>query len=702
MQRYLNDEPVQACPPSAGYRFRKFARRNRPRLAQAAALGLLLSGAGAFAWHTDRQAAERRAEKEDRERDERARLGRNAEAVLALLGQCEDALRGEQADRAAIAFGAAERRAGEDRAEELTGRLARCRADLALLRELDDVDTFRWNVAGRSIPDNKAVSVRWRAALAQYGVTPDATSLADAAVRVNGSLVRNRVLAALDGWLVNDRSAGLLAVLRAADPDPYRSTVREALVAPDAPAVTALTGRPEALAQPAGFAAALGRLAHVPADRRRAVLESALRARPGDLGLLMGMGRTYPFDQRDGAGERVRWYQAALAARPGNAAALNNLAVALWDQGKLDGAIPYLKEAVRLEPMYAGGHSRLGAALAEKGDWDEALRHLKESVRAAPDDASCHFNLGHALVDRGDADGAIPHLKQALRLRPKYPRAHYKLGVALEQKGDRDKAIAEYLKAIELDPKFGLPYGSLGNALLEKGEPDAAIPHLKEAIRLAPYDAGAHYYMGRVLGLKGDWDGAVAAYREAVRLAPKFAPAQVNLGEALTHREEWDGAIATLKKAIELDPKLSAAHFNLGVAYQLKGDPAGAIPHLKEAIRLDPTDAGAHNNLAWMSAAGPDRVRDGKRAVEHAARACELTGWKNPIWIATLAAAHAEVGDFDEAVEYQKKALTFPEYEKRYGAEARPRLDLYAGKKPYRDPALVPRMVAPPPPEVKP
>ena len=29
VQRYLNDEPVQACPPSAWYRFRKFARRNR-------------------------------------------------------------------------------------------------------------------------------------------------------------------------------------------------------------------------------------------------------------------------------------------------------------------------------------------------------------------------------------------------------------------------------------------------------------------------------------------------------------------------------------------------------------------------------------------------------------------------------------------------------------------------------------------------
>ena len=40
VQRYLDDEPVQACPPSAWYRFRKFARRNRRAVATAAAVAL--------------------------------------------------------------------------------------------------------------------------------------------------------------------------------------------------------------------------------------------------------------------------------------------------------------------------------------------------------------------------------------------------------------------------------------------------------------------------------------------------------------------------------------------------------------------------------------------------------------------------------------------------------------------------------------
>ena len=39
VERYLNDEPVLACPPSAAYRFRKFARRNKGILAALAAPG---------------------------------------------------------------------------------------------------------------------------------------------------------------------------------------------------------------------------------------------------------------------------------------------------------------------------------------------------------------------------------------------------------------------------------------------------------------------------------------------------------------------------------------------------------------------------------------------------------------------------------------------------------------------------------------
>jgi tetratricopeptide (TPR) repeat protein len=51
VQRYLHDEPVQACPPSPGYRLRKFARRNKgPVLAASLVLMALVAGIIGTTW----------------------------------------------------------------------------------------------------------------------------------------------------------------------------------------------------------------------------------------------------------------------------------------------------------------------------------------------------------------------------------------------------------------------------------------------------------------------------------------------------------------------------------------------------------------------------------------------------------------------------------------------------------------------------
>ena len=48
VQRFLQDEPVLACPPSATYRLAKFARRNKALLATAGTVALVLLAGAAF------------------------------------------------------------------------------------------------------------------------------------------------------------------------------------------------------------------------------------------------------------------------------------------------------------------------------------------------------------------------------------------------------------------------------------------------------------------------------------------------------------------------------------------------------------------------------------------------------------------------------------------------------------------------------
>jgi TPR repeat protein len=67
----------------------------------------------------------------------------------------------------------------------------------------------------------------------------------------------------------------------------------------------------------------------------------------------------------------------------------------------------------------------------------------------------------------------------------------------------------------------------------------------------------------------------------------------------------------------------------------------------------------AFNNLAWHYATAPKASdRNGFEALRLAQKANELTAHGSAIFLDTLAAAHAELGQWDKALEAQKQALT--------------------------------------------
>ena len=73
VQRYLRDEPVEACPPSAGYRLRKFLRRNKgPVLAVTAIVLLLAAGVVGTSLGLVDAGKARDAAEEDRDRAKEA------------------------------------------------------------------------------------------------------------------------------------------------------------------------------------------------------------------------------------------------------------------------------------------------------------------------------------------------------------------------------------------------------------------------------------------------------------------------------------------------------------------------------------------------------------------------------------------------------------------------------------------------------
>jgi eukaryotic-like serine/threonine-protein kinase len=560
-------------------RAREEGKRRKVQLALAAAvLGLLLGGGGFAWWRNDVARA-------GRERD-----ARNAEAVAALLGQCEGALRAGDAAKAQVALEAARKRSAEGGAEGQAARLDQLAADLALLRDLDEIDQFRWTSVGGDLPDRAAVAARTREALRRFGADTDAVPADGAAARVAASAVRGRIVSALDRvvQLQRSKAAGARAVLRLVDADPYRDAVRDAILAGDLAKSAELAGQPAALEQPAAFAAFLSARPEIKWERRRQLLAAAVVRWPGDLDLLMTLGSASPAHGKDGADEELRWRQAAVAAAPANPVARINLGASLREKGQLDEAIAVYQKAIELDPKLGMARYALGVALQAKGQVDEAIACFRKAIALDPKIAWAHKGLGDELRLKGRVDEAIACFRKAIALAPKDADARTHLGNALQAKGQLDEAIASHRTAIALDPKNAAAHSNLGNALRSNGQLDEAIACWRKAIALDPKYAGAHNNLRLALRAKGQVDEAIACYRKAIELDPKFALAHTNLGDALLGKGRVDEAIACYRKAIALDPKLAKAHGALAQALLEQGRCAEAKDATARALALLP------------------------------------------------------------------------------------------------------------------
>ena len=211
-----------------------------------------------------------------------------------------------------------------------------------------------------------------------------------------------------------------------------------------------------------------------------------------------------------------------------------------------------------------------------------------------------------------------------------------------------------------------------------------ALEAFTSQIKSNSKDPGAYTARGAMLSRKKDFDGAIINYTQAIRLNPKQPEVYLLRGNTWSFKKEYNKAIADYTEVLRLNPTAEAAYTMRGNSWDKQREYRKAESDWKEAIRLNPNSDYAYNQLAWMKATCPDAaVRDGKQAVEYATKLCKLSDWKNQNDLDTLAAAYAEMGDFENAVKWQSEVCRLaPEEEK---ADCQSRLELYKSGKPFHE-----------------
>jgi tetratricopeptide (TPR) repeat protein len=608
VQRYLADEPVQACPPSGWYQLRKFARRNKGRLAIAIAVGLALTVmASSIGWavrdRIARQAESRLAEIARRE-DVAGRAHESSNAARTLLAENKVA-----AARQKLAEGQAmlanERAALPDLAAEVEAaatELDRLQHFLDLIDRAHEAETAPFLDPGLAISGLQA-NLQTAVATERPGRRPGAAaSLLLEALMQYEVLTRDDWNAALvGGFLGRDQveQIGRLAyeellwladdLLRRHEEHPSgrklspEAAARQGLVY----LTRAESARPPTQAHyelRARCHQALGEEAAFQADRRLAdktaptiALDHYLRGQAA-------------YDARH-AVEAVQAFEAALHLEPTHYWSMMSLGYCLGSLAQkpedFSGAVRVFTACLMKRPDHPYAYLCRAAMYSKLQRYPEALADGSRAIELDPKEATAWYNRGNTYGKLGQPAKAIADYSRAIELDQKLAYAWNNRGGYFDQLGQSEKAIADFSRAIELDKKDALFRCNRGRVYDKLGRLDPALADFSAAIELDEKLPAAWMNRGLVFSELGQHKKAVADYSRAIQLIPVEAQAWYNRGVAYVALRQLDNAVADFTKAIEVNAKYAPAWYNRGNIYHFQNQPDKAIADYSRAIELD-------------------------------------------------------------------------------------------------------------------
>ncbi|RJP34413.1 MAG: hypothetical protein C4547_10825 [Phycisphaerales bacterium] len=308
-------------------------------------------------------------------------------------------------------------------------------------------------------------------------------------------------------------------------------------------------------------------------------------------------------------------------------------------------------------PGYGPARHRLSDCLAEiawihlsEGRPDAARPYLHEALLHDAGNAAANFHAASSLASRGELERAVPLFRAALDRRPRFPEASEGLGLTMAGLGRFEEAAAalcyatdpQPVRAEPGSPPLGGPLGGLapGGSPLRRGFP-------KDPQRMTlEVRCAAAFCLARL-----NRPDEAARYRPSSGPADRVGGVFLSLSDALSRRGLDADAAAALREGLSISEGHAA--MSLQLAWLLATSADADVRHAAEALRL-----------------AEPLARRGDRA-----RVLDV-----------LAAAQAESGRYEEAIESARKALDLAE---RTGPapladEIRARLALYDQQRPFR------------------
>jgi golgin subfamily B member 1 len=265
-------------------------------------------------------------------------------------------------------------------------------------------------------------------------------------------------------------------------------------------------------------------------DARRAenCFEEALRLDPDNTRALRALVSVLSSEGQEARAQALLQKQLEIVSRPeARAVVLTDLARLCWEQpGDLARVMPWLDEALELDPDYLPALVTLADVYYREGEWDQAERRLTQALRRmrgkGAETASLVFRLGEVYEKLGRLEDGYRNLQEFDRKNPDQLLIRIAVGVNRAKARKWREAAVQLEKIVEHpdasqypeEVARGLAFG--GEALVKLKNPDRARTLFELALSYVADLKMAHIALADLCVESGDWTAAVDHLQKVV------------------------------------------------------------------------------------------------------------------------------------------------------------------------------------------
>ncbi len=344
-----------------------------------------------------------------------------------------------------------------------------------------------------------------------------------------------------------------------------------------------------------------------------------------------------------------------------------------------------INKALELEPDNPLALRFRGRMYVKDEKYDEAIDDFAALAKAQKNNPMDLVLLAKALRAEEKNEPALKAISRAIEINEDLPMA-YSLRASLYLADNKDEeALKDVSRAIELNPRDVDAFRSRARVYLQRENYDDALKDVDKILTFQQGDVDAIYLRSLIYAGLEDYEAAIEDIQLLVQQFPG-EPIFLNaLASFYSSSDQVDKALELFDETLKEDPEDSRALAGRADAKLNAGMHAEAVVDYEAALKLDEEDDHALNNLAWLLATSTfDEVRDGKRAIELATKAAEVTNYEEAHILSTLAAAYAESGNFEEAVKWSEKSIEISSSDKQK-ADLKKELETFKAGKPVRE-----------------